>query len=39
MQNHKVFYYLGNTDNDYIKLGTSSLIKELKDIGVTVLDN
>lgn len=38
-KNHKVFYSLGNTDIDYIESGTSDLLKELEDIGVTVLDN
>lgn len=38
-KNHKVFYSLGNTDIDYIEAGTSDLLKELEDIGVTVLDN
>ena len=38
-QNYKVFYSLGNTDIDYMKTGTSNLVKELDDIGVTVLDN
>ena len=38
-KNHKVFYSLGNTDKDYIESGTSDLVKELKDVGVTVLDN
>ena len=35
----KVFYSLGNTDIDYIESGTSNLLKELENIGVTVLDN
>lgn len=38
-KNNKVFYSLGNTDKDYIESGTSDLVKELKDVGVTVLDN
>ncbi|HBI93582.1 MAG TPA: hypothetical protein DDY58_14815 [Terrisporobacter glycolicus] len=38
-ENHKVFYSLGNTDMDYMKTGTSNLVKELDDVGVTVLDN
>ncbi|WP_434794217.1 putative protein YpbG [Terrisporobacter petrolearius] len=38
-ENHKVFYSLGNTDIDYMKTGTSNLVKELEDVGVTVLDN
>ncbi|WP_018590326.1 metallophosphoesterase [Terrisporobacter glycolicus] len=38
-KNHKVFYSLGNTDIDYIESRSSDLIKELKDIGVTILDN
>ncbi|MCC3670666.1 metallophosphoesterase [Terrisporobacter mayombei] len=38
-KNHKVFYSLGNTGIDYIESGTSDLLKELEDIGVTVLDN
>ena len=38
-KNYKVFYSLGNTEEDYIKLGTSDLLKELKSSGVTVLDN
>lgn len=38
-KNNKVFYSLGNTDIDYIEAGTSDLLKELEDIGVTVLDN
>lgn len=36
---HKVFYSLGNTDIDYIEEGTSDLLKELEDVGVTVLNN
>ncbi|MCC3865792.1 metallophosphoesterase [Terrisporobacter petrolearius] len=38
-ENHKVFYSLGNTDIDYMKTGTSNLVKELEDVEVTVLDN
>ena len=38
-ENHKVFYSLGNTDIDYMKTGTSNLVKELEDAEVTVLDN
>lgn len=38
-KNNKVFYSLGNTDIDYMEAGTSDLLKELEDIGVTVLDN
>ena len=38
-KDNKVFYSLGNTDIDYIEAGTSDLLKELEDIGVTVLDN
>ena len=38
-KNHKVFYSLGNTDIDYIETGTSNLLKELEDVGVTVLNN
>lgn len=38
-KDNKVFYSLGNTDIDYIKSGTSNLLKELENIGVTVLDN
>lgn len=38
-KNNKVFYSLGNTDKYYIESGTSDLVKELKDVGVTVLDN
>ena len=38
-QNYKVFYSLGNTEEDYIKLGTSDLLKELESSGITVLDN
>ena len=34
-----VYYSLGNTEKDYIKAGTSDLIKELEDINITVLDN
>lgn len=36
---YKVFYSLGNTDIDYIEAGTSDLIKELENVGVTVLNN
>ena len=28
-----------NTDKDYIKSGISYLVKDLKDMGVTILDN
>lgn len=38
-KNNKVFYSLGNTDTDYLELVRSNLVKELEDIGVTVLDN
>lgn len=38
-KNYKVFYSLGNTEEDYIKLGTSDLLKELESSGITVLDN
>ena len=38
-ENYKVFYSLGNTEEDYIKLGTSELLKELESSGITVLDN
>lgn len=38
-ENHKVFYSLGNTELDYIDASESDLIKELEDVGVTVLDN
>lgn len=38
-KNNKVFYSLGNTDIDYIEAGTSDLVTELENIGVTVLDN
>lgn len=38
-QNYKVFYSLGNTEEDYIKLGTSDLLKELESSGITVLHN
>lgn len=38
-KDNKIFYSLGNTDIDYIEAGTSDLLKELEDIGVTVLDN
>lgn len=38
-KNYKVFYSLGNAEEDYIKLGTSDLLKELKSSGITVLDN
>lgn len=34
----KVFFSLGNSDIDYIEAGTSDLIKELEDVGVTVFD-
>lgn len=34
----KVFFSLGNSDMYYIKSGRSDLIKELKGVGVTVLD-
>ena len=34
-----VYYSLGNTEEDYIKVNTSNLIEELKDINVTVLNN
>ena len=34
----KVFFSMGNSDIDYIEAGTSNLIKELEDVGVTVLD-
>lgn len=37
-KDNKVFFSLGNSDIDYIELGTSDLIKELEDVGVTVLD-
>ncbi|MCC3869651.1 metallophosphoesterase [Terrisporobacter mayombei] len=37
-KDNKVFYSLGNTDIDYIEAGTSDLVKELENIGVTVLD-
>lgn len=36
---NQVFYSLGNTDIDYIKSGRSNLVKDLEDVGVTVLDN
>ena len=38
-KNNKVFYSLGNTDIDYIEAGTSDLVKELENVGVTVLNN
>lgn len=38
-RDNQVFYSLGNTDIDYIESGTSDLVKELENIGVTVLDN
>lgn len=38
-KNYKVFYSLGNTDINYIKLGTSYLVKDLENMGVTVLNN
>ena len=38
-KDYKVFYSLGNSDVDYISQGTSDLIKDLKNEGVTVLDN
>lgn len=38
-KNHKVFYSLGNTEIDYIEAGTSNLVEELEDVGVTVLDD
>ena len=38
-KDNKVFYSLGNTDIDYIESGTSDLLKELENIGVTILDN
>lgn len=38
-KDNQVFYSLGNTDIDYIESGTSDLVKELENIGVTVLDN
>lgn len=34
-----VYYSLGNTEEDYIKVNTSNLIEELEDINVTVLNN
>lgn len=37
-KDNKVFFSLGNSDIDYIEAGTSDLIKELEDVGVTVLD-
>lgn len=36
---NQVFYSLGNTDIDYIKSGRSNLVKDLENVGVTVLDN
>lgn len=36
---NQVFYSLGNTDIDYIKSGRSNLVKDLENMGVTVLDN
>lgn len=30
---------MGNTDIDYIEAGTLDLIKDLKDLGITVIDN
>ena len=38
-KNNKVFYSLGNTDIDYIKSYTSDLVRELENMGVTVLNN
>lgn len=38
-KNNNVFYSLGNTDIDYLELGRSNLLKELENIGITVLDN
>ena len=38
-KNARVFYSLGNSEEDYIKAGNSDLIKELENIDVTVLDN
>lgn len=38
-KNNKVLYSLGNTDIDYLELGRFNLVKELEDVGVTVLDN
>ncbi|MEG2740408.1 metallophosphoesterase [Clostridium sp.] len=35
----KVFYSLGNSEEDYIKANTSNLIKELEEVDVTVLNN
>ena len=37
-KDNKVFFSLGNSDIDYIEAKTSDLIKELEDVGVTVLD-
>lgn len=37
-ESYKVFYSLGNTEEDYIECGKSDLINELKSIGVVVLD-
>ncbi|UEL48753.1 metallophosphoesterase [Terrisporobacter hibernicus] len=36
---NQVFYSLGNTDIYYIKSGRSNLVKDLENVGVTVLDN
>lgn len=38
-KDNQVFYSLGNTDIEYIEEGTSDLVKELENIGITVLDN
>ena len=38
-KDYKVFYSLGNAELDYISLGTSDLVKELENSGVTVLHN
>ena len=37
--NYQIFYSLGNTAKDYIESNITYLAKELKDMGVTVLDN
>lgn len=37
-KDYKIFYSLGNTEEDYIKKGTSDILSELKSIGVTVLE-
>ena len=37
-KDNKVLFSMGNSDIDYIEAKTSDLIKELEDVGVTVLD-